>query len=394
MKHFSTPARNAILAFAAVSILCLIAVSQLAPRSGAAPGNSSSVTAEDSLFRNATMSLVSRLDGSEWLFEIEDAVVRMSKGNEVVLTMPADILARSGDRYHSFILADSKARTEIGVDTDRGTYTLTGTKIGYLADLLLGAVSVVFAIAFFVTGFFLLQMARQRRELNESRIRQLRAREAERTHLAAELHDGPVQDLQHVMRSYFGAFTDSTSKNAAEIVDIQAKLENVTAALRNICTELRPPVLAHFGLAYAIRSYADRFQSRLPFSTIHLIIDDEESVGDDQISLAFYRIFQEALSNIEKHARAENIWIKLHIDPSWVELVIADDGIGFEPPRDLERFERDGHLGLSGLAQRAEAVGGVFEVRSSEGTGTTIRVVARRLSDVDRDHAQQLVHTT
>jgi signal transduction histidine kinase len=215
-------------------------------------------------------------------------------------------------------------------------------------------------------------------------MRQLQAREAERSHLAAELHDGPVQELQHVMRSYFGALSETASRSAGQILDIQSKLENVTAALRNICSDLRPPVLAHFGLAYAVRSYADKFEQRVPNINVHVAVSEEDELEDEQVSLAFFRIFQESLTNIEKHANAKNVNVSLQIDPRWVEMVVEDDGVGFEPPRRLEDLEADGHLGLSGLAQRADAVGGVFEVRSVSGEGTTIRVVARKLSRDER----------
>ena len=168
-------------------------------------------------------------------------------------------------------------------------------------------------------------------------------------------------------------------------------LESVTAALRNICTELRPPVLAHFGLAYAVRSYADKFEQRLPETTIHVEISEDASLDNDEMSLALFRIFQESLSNIEKHAHASNVWVKLQIDEQWVELVVRDDGRGFQVPRRLDELEQGGHLGLSGLSQRAEAVGGVLEVRSTPGSGATIRTVARRPQDDSEPESSEVL---
>lgn len=332
-------------------------------------------TTDSGYFGTSYRSLV---DKEDYDVEGDSRTIIISQDSMLVAQIPADLFARVGKHFHEMSFAPNSSTAGLFVDPDAGLFSVSLK--GKIIDIVLGTLTVLFALAFLVTGYFLLRTARERRVMHEGRIRQLRAREAERTHLAAELHDGPVQDLQFVMRSYFGLRPVASTGATPELSEIQSRLENVSAALRNICTELRPPVLAHFGLAYAIRRYAEKYQHRIPHTTINIDVPGEETVESEELSLALYRIFQESLSNIEKHSMATNVWVELQIDSDWAELVIRDDGKGFVLPKSLDQLEADGHLGLAGLSQRAEAVGGVFEVRSSPGVGTTIRAVAKRLA--------------
>ncbi len=221
----------------------------------------------------------------------------------------------------------------------------------------------------------------ERDELAASRQRMIEAREAERTHLAAELHDGPVQELQRVLRAYLlplsRVIPEADAETARTLEEAREALQHVTGELRNLCTELRPPVLVHFGLDKAIRSYVRLFEERHPDITVTLDLDVENKTLPMPVRLALFRICQEALNNVSKHARAHHVKIVLRLGET-VQLSIHDDGQGFRPPRRWLDLEREGHLGLSGLAQRAEAIGGHLEVLSAPGEGTTVRVVAPR----------------
>ena len=379
---------------AVAGILLLVAVSLVGFGCFDSPtpaGQASASSDMLDLFVDTQTPVTSLIDGREYTVIVEDRYVTFELDGKRVDRVPADVYAKAGSMYYERIKPEGSPETSLKYDTEAGTFEASASFGGRFVDIVLFAVSFIFALAFITTGVFLLRLTRQRRILSESRIRQMRAREAERTHLAAELHDGPVQELQHVLRSYMGSGSNEASFGMSSIRDMQTRLESVTAALRNICTELRPPVLAHFGLAYAVRSYADKFEQRLPETTIHVEISEDASLDNDEMSLALFRIFQESLSNIEKHAHASNVWVKLQIDEQWVELVVRDDGQGFQVPRRLDELEQGGHLGLSGLSQRAEAVGGVLEVRSTPGSGATIRTVARRPQDDSEPESSEVL---
>ena len=220
----------------------------------------------------------------------------------------------------------------------------------------------------------------ERDELSASRQRMIEAREAERSYLAAELHDGPVQELQQVLRTYLLPLTRRLPPDDSlqSVEAAREALQHVTGELRNLCTELRPPVLVHFGLDKAIRSYVRLFEEREPGIDVSLDLDAEQKTLPLPMRLAFFRICQEALSNVARHARARHVAMTFTLTDAEVMLTIHDDGCGFTPPRRWINLEAEGHLGLSGLAQRAEAIGGVLDITSAPGEGTTLRVVAPR----------------
>ncbi|MEM6327527.1 MAG: sensor histidine kinase [Bacteroidota bacterium] len=223
-----------------------------------------------------------------------------------------------------------------------------------------------------------LQVARaQGKRLAESRRRLADSREAERLRLAQDLHDGPLQDLQ-ALRMHLGmatrqalqlGATGSTSEPLAESVStVQSELARVARELREISEGLRPPVLGSFGLAPAVRALAHRFQTLHPGVALTLDFEDEGAELPEAPRLALYRIAQESVANAYKHGRPSHVHVHYVDTPGdGAFLTIEDDGEGFEVPRSLDAFEVDGHLGLSGMTERAESVGGTLYVVSQPG---------------------------
>lgn len=213
------------------------------------------------------------------------------------------------------------------------------------------------------------------RELAEARERLAESRERERLRLAQELHDGPVQDLYGArfrLKSLLkSAADDNTSR---QLADVEAGLQDVTRTLRAICGELRPPTLAPFGLDVAIRSHVEQFQAAHSDLNVELELDAGGLDLNEDARHALYRIYQHAISNVVKHAGATHVRIHLSFDGN-LRLEIEDDGCGFEVPERWTQLARNGHLGLLGAAERAESVGGTFEVQSTPGEGTCMRVV-------------------
>jgi signal transduction histidine kinase len=144
--------------------------------------------------------------------------------------------------------------------------------------------------------------------------------------------------------------------------------------LRVICGELRPPALAPFGLEKAIRSHADHFSEIQPNIAIHLDLDADQQTLPEQIRLALFRIYQALVTNIVRHANATEAWVELKLSHTNTLLVVRDNGIGFDPTVRRIDLARKGHLGLVGVAERAESLGGTLTVESAPGQGTTIRV--------------------
>jgi signal transduction histidine kinase len=217
--------------------------------------------------------------------------------------------------------------------------------------------------------------------LATSRRRLAASRETERLHLARELHDGPVQDLIAISfqlakrRSPAGAAQRTAEPDNAVDGERQRVLA-VVAQLRGLIGELRPPGLTEFGLPTALRGYVARLQRDEGDGLPAIVLDlDEQAAGLPQsLALTLFRIVQEALRNVIRHAQAQEITVSLRREPSEVELQVRDDGRGFRVPDRLNELAHAGHFGLVGLAERVEQADGKFSVTSSAGSGTTIAV--------------------
>lgn len=192
----------------------------------------------------------------------------------------------------------------------------------------------------------------------------------ERQRLARELHDSVSQALYSIAlgarsaRSQLGQHPE----RVAERLDYVLKLaEAAMTEMRALIFELRPEVLASEGLIAALHKQAAALRARH-----HLEVD--ASFGDEPalplgVKEAFYRIAQEALHNVVKHARATRVTLELDSHDAALRLVIRDDGVGFDPSADFS-----GHFGLSSMRERAELVGGTFQLESRPGVGATLTV--------------------
>jgi signal transduction histidine kinase len=228
------------------------------------------------------------------------------------------------------------------------------------------------------------QAARQQeRELALAKV--LEASQQERIRLAADLHDGPVQELtalsyglERVDRRIQAQGPDAA---LALLGEQKSHLTEVTRTLRNLLSELRPPAIDEHGLAGALKLHGDAFAKQAKTS-----IDIDAQVDHrpaPEVETIVYRITQEALTNVAKHAQAGHVWIRLTADEDAVDLTIRDDGVGFDTVQ-AARLLNDGHFGLAGMRERVELGGGRLDLDSNPGTGTTIHVAlpARYMSSV------------
>jgi len=198
--------------------------------------------------------------------------------------------------------------------------------------------------------------------------RVVRGQELERTRLARELHDETGQALTSIL---LGLKAVEEAKDDAALRSAAAELRELVVAtlqdVRRLAVELRPKALDDFGLVAALERLVETFADRSGIK-VHLEaqLGDARLAGETETTL--YRIVQESLTNIVKHADANTVSIILVRRRNLVSVLIEDDGRGFTPD------ERDGGLGLVGMRERVALIGGRLTIESSEGAGTTLAV--------------------
>lgn len=205
--------------------------------------------------------------------------------------------------------------------------------------------------------------------------------ERERQRIAREFHDSFGQNLVGLgmsLNSLRDPLTDrETGRTDQRLIDAIGMVMDMTSAVRDIIYDFRPSILDDFGLLPAIKSLGEKFAKRTQLC-ISVQGEDGMRLPDfDEITL--YRIVQEALTNIAKHARAKNVRIRMLHSEMNLLLEITDDGIGFDTAlSDLPK--EPGTWGLLNMRERAEAIGGRLHLESRKGHGTRITVQMKRLA--------------
>ena len=236
-----------------------------------------------------------------------------------------------------------------------------------------------------VIGIVVTDMTEARR--NEDLLRALTRRvvevqEAERASVAHELHDRITQLLCAILvRSQ--TLADQLSPRDAvlkgEAIQLREMLGQAAEEVERISHHLRPSILDELGLVAVVRDTSTKFAERTGMS---LTLSCAELAGrlPAETELALYRILQETLKNLEHHARARHVTVRLKRQGDYVELTIGDDGIGFDAKQHLARHKGENILGLIGMKERMEMVGGKFKVESvsRKGTLVTVRIPFRK----------------
>jgi PAS domain S-box-containing protein len=205
----------------------------------------------------------------------------------------------------------------------------------------------------------------QRRELAQ---RLQHAQEAERRRIAADIHDDPIQVMSAVDMRLQMLATYPEHVTQEEIEAIEGDVRSAIERLRSLLFELRPPALDREGLLAAIGAYI-RHTAEGAGWTAEVHDDLEGEPPDDQRALLF-RIVQEALTNVRKHAEATRVDVDVVTSGAGVVVRVRDDGVGFTP--DLNAPPAPGHLGLSTIVESAELAGGWARVTSTPGNGATL----------------------
>jgi signal transduction histidine kinase len=210
----------------------------------------------------------------------------------------------------------------------------------------------------------LTETVRAGRERLESLSRRLlMAQEEERRRVAIELHDELGQILTAI-RINLGSSPPNVG-GAVESVDVAVQ------TVRDLALDLRPAMLDDLGLAAALRWYADRFARQTGVDT-HLALEELPRL-DAGVATTSFRVVQEALTNVARHASAKNVWLSLRRSNGTIELVVRDDGAGFDVAAASARAARGASLGLVGMEERVSLAGGSLSIVSAPTPGTEIR---------------------
>jgi signal transduction histidine kinase len=194
--------------------------------------------------------------------------------------------------------------------------------------------------------------------------------EEERRHIAQELHDGPVQALIHICRQIDELETGVPGQRSAALGDLRTIVEDAVAELRSIAKGLRPPVLDDLGLVASINQVLTEAAERGNFETSFGVTGAARRLPAP-VELTVFRIAQEALSNVERHAGANLVAVGLDFESGGLRMLVKDDGAGFDPSVHEDR-ESTTSLGVPGMTERAHLIGSRLTIHSAPGSGTTI----------------------
>jgi two-component system sensor histidine kinase UhpB len=193
----------------------------------------------------------------------------------------------------------------------------------------------------------------------------MRAQEEERRRLARDLHDEVNQALTAILLRLEALAQETPPEQRAELAEVKRLVNQAMDELLNLARQLRPTALDDHGLVAALETQMKRYSARTGIETRIDTAGEPEELAD-VVQTAIYRVAQEALTNVTRHAGATVVALGVEADDEGVELRVSDDGRGFDPA------VRGSGLGLVGMAERARLVGGDLDVRSAPGGGTTI----------------------
>jgi two-component system, NarL family, sensor histidine kinase DegS len=212
----------------------------------------------------------------------------------------------------------------------------------------------------------------QQKQMLGARI--IKAQEEERKRVAREIHDGPAQTMANVVfRAEVAERVLGTDIHRAriELQDLKTQVRECLREVRKIIYDLRPMALDDLGLVPALRRFVDIMRDRTKlFAEIQ--VDGREKRLSSTVEVSIFRLCQEALQNVEKHAKATIIRLRLDFQKEWLYATIEDNGIGFDEKEVLKRNSES--YGLLSMRERIELIGGNITIQSEQGIGTKIFV--------------------
>ncbi|MEE8120120.1 MAG: ATP-binding protein [Anaerolineales bacterium] len=201
-----------------------------------------------------------------------------------------------------------------------------------------------------------------------------RTQEDERRRLARELHDETIQDLialgQQVQMIGISRRNNGLD-DMQELHELHQSTQEAIERVRRLSRGLRPIYLEDLGLIPALQMLTRDTELELDIPVSFQSEGDIRRL-DAEIELALYRIIQEALSNVGRHAHAKHVWITVNFEEDGTLIAVRDDGVGFQPPDQTSDLARTGHYGLIGMVERAILIGAHLDIHSNPNQGTQI----------------------
>jgi len=224
------------------------------------------------------------------------------------------------------------------------------------------------------------QLSESQNQLRGLSQQQVQMQENQYRHLAKELHDRIGQDMTaininlNIMRTLL---PQTISKDViSRLADTEQLVQDSVARMRLIMAEFRPPMLDQYGLAAALYWYSEQYTRR---TNIAVKVDDQYLKDirlPSELEIALFRIAQEALNNVAKHAKASQVDIELLESQGNILMTVTDDGVGFDTK--TQAISSPGHWGVTNMQERARAINGEFLLRSVPGQGTQVAVRVRK----------------
>ncbi|MGB8350624.1 MAG: ATP-binding protein [Gaiella sp.] len=279
-----------------------------------------------------------------------------------------------GDLYEVYLPIRAPDGTPLLFETyqRRSAVASTGRRIWMpFAALLLGSLLLLWLVQVPLAWRLGRRLQRTQAEREALLVRAVEASDDERRRIAADLHDGPVQDLAGISYSLSAAAqTEESPATRSTLEHAAAGTRDAMRRLRSLLVEIHPPNLRASGLEAALADLLAPLQARGVETELRV---DAPLGLDEEAERIVYRAAAEALRNVARHAGANRIAVSVERDEIRVRLVVADDGAGFGP-EDRERRREEGHVGLSLLEELAARAGGRLDVRSAPGEGTTFEL--------------------
>ncbi|HEX3032867.1 MAG TPA: sensor histidine kinase, partial [Bacillota bacterium] len=203
------------------------------------------------------------------------------------------------------------------------------------------------------------------------------AQEEERLRIAREIHDTAIQSLiviLHQTESFLEKNDSCSMPYTRFLFSLIDQIKTIIQELRSLSANLRPSILDHLGLLPAIKYLAAELEKNFGLE-VNLVVLAHSFRLLPEVEIAIFRIVQEALQNIVRHAEADKVNIVLELNKDIIQILIKDNGRGIpDLPRILNQLPQQGKLGLAGMCERVELIGGEICLVTGQGVGTTINV--------------------
>lgn len=208
-------------------------------------------------------------------------------------------------------------------------------------------------------------------------LRIIKAQEAERKRVSREIHDGPAQTMANIVikSDYIERIIDHDMNEAKdEIHSLKEVVRESLKNIRKIIYDLMPMSLSDLGLVPTIQRLINDLENDSGIKT-HFSVNDSDEKRSPLVDLTIFRIIQESLTNIRKHANAESVQIDLDIDSERIEILVKDDGVGFNADEVAANEDDDSGYGLYSMRERVDLLKGEFELNTGVGAGTKIKAI-------------------